>query len=137
MISSPLGILAPPDHPVASLKEISYQDYATHPFVLPGDAWLRHSGLGKLLDGRHAPRNVVARAERPAILKALVRAGLGIAFLTRLGAEHNDLVWIPLAEGTASPALVALMVPRDHDLPLSRAVLADILKDCMREEDTA
>ncbi len=136
MISTPLGIVARKDHPIASCAVAGFADYAPHPFVLPGDEWLRHSSVRKLLEGRNAPPHVVARAERPGILKGLVRAGLGIAFLTRLGSEQNepgsDLAWVPLAAGIAEPALVALMVPRERASPIGRMVLADIVKESMR-----
>lgn len=138
-ISSPLGIIAPADHPLAKLDVVRFEDYVRYPFVLPGPGWLRHSGLRKLLEGRNAPTDIVARAERPGILKALVCAGLGVAFLTRLGAAHRhespSLAWVPLAPGLSSPSLIALMVPRDRVVPLTSGMLADILKERMRASE--
>jgi DNA-binding transcriptional LysR family regulator len=140
-IASPLGLIAPRDHPLAALPEAGFVDYSGYPFILPGDEWLRHSGLRKLLEGRHAPPQVVARAERPMILMSLVSSGLGIAFLTRLGARSTgfspELAWIPLAPGIASPAIIALMVPRNRVAPLSSMVLADILRERMRQAEAA
>ncbi|MCU0906630.1 MAG: LysR family transcriptional regulator [Rhodobacteraceae bacterium] len=140
-ITSPLGIIAPRDHPLATREVVTFADYSAHPFVLPGEEWLRHSGLRKLLEGRHAPPRVVARAERPMILKSLVGAGVGVAFLTRLGARSTggsaELAWVPLAPGIAPPALIALMVPRDRVTPLSSMVLTDILRECMQRAEAA
>jgi DNA-binding transcriptional LysR family regulator len=135
-IATPMGLLVPAGHRLAGRREVGPPDYAEEAFVLPGEAWLRASSLRVLLDGRHGAVRAVARAERPGILRAMVRAGIGIAFLTRLGAVHGPeggLAWVPLAPGLAEPALVALMAPRGRTLPLGAAVLADILKARMAE----
>ena len=111
IIPSPIGLIVPRDHPLSERKSVSFSDYAPYPFVLPNERWLRHSSLRQLLDGRYAPPSVAARAERPSILKALVEAGVGIGFLTRLGADHRNpnsrINWVPLVSGIVEPALIA------------------------------
>jgi DNA-binding transcriptional LysR family regulator len=77
------------------------------------------------------PVRVVARAERPAMLKSLVRAGLGIAYLTAFGVERvvaeNKLAWTPFAPGVIKPAVISLMVPRGRVAPVYTEALVDIL----------
>lgn len=131
-ISSPLGIISVPDHPVARLKQVTLADCEPHPLIVPGRDWLQHSGLAVLLHDNAMPARVVARAERPGMLKALVRAGLGIAFLTALGVERDiedgKLAWTPLARGIIKPATISLMVARGRVPPIYTLFFVDILK---------
>jgi DNA-binding transcriptional LysR family regulator len=135
-ITSPLGVITLPDHPLARRSEATLQDCAPYPLVVPGSDWLQHSGLSVLLQDSNLPSNVVARAERPGMLKALVRAGLGIAYLTRLGVERDvderKLAWTPLAVGTIKPATISLLLPRNRALPAYATMLAEILERELR-----
>ena len=108
-ITSPLGVITPPDHPLTRLRQVTLGDCAHYPLIIPGTAWLQHSGLNVLIPEDNLPGRVVARAERPGMLKALVRAGLGIAYLTALGVERDieerKLAWTPLAPGIIKQAV--------------------------------
>lgn len=131
-IISPIGVIAAPDHPLATLDQISLSDCAAYPLVIPGRDWLQHSGLNVLFHDNHAPGRVVARAERPGMLKALVRAGLGIAFLTAVGVERDieegKLIWRPLAKGIIKPAAISLMIARGRVAPIYTAMFVDLIK---------
>ena len=132
-IETPIGLIAPPGHPLVGLPHVSVSDCAPHPFIIPGDDWLRHSGLRDLLDGgRPSPVRVVARAERPAMLKSLVRAGLGVSFLTRLGTERDvrsgELAWVPLAPGVLQASSVSLLVPPGRERGRAADALIEIVR---------
>ncbi|MEP7239620.1 MAG: LysR family transcriptional regulator [Devosia sp.] len=131
-ITSPLGVISLPDHPLAQRSEVTLQQCAPYPLVVPGSDWLQHSGLNVLLQDSNLPSNVVARAERPGMLKAIVRAGLGIAYLTRLGVgrdvEERKLAWTPLVSGTIKPATISLLLPRNRPLPAYATMLVEILE---------
>jgi DNA-binding transcriptional LysR family regulator len=131
-ITSPLGVITLPDHPLARLRQVTLGDCAPYPLIVPGAAWLQHSGLNVLFSEENLPDRVVARAERPGMLKALVRAGLGIAYLTALGVERDieerKLAWTPFAPGTIKHATISLMVPRGRIPPLHTQTFIDILK---------
>lgn len=131
-ITSPLGVITTPDHPLTRLRQVTLDDTAPYPLIIPGTEWLQHSGLNVLLQEDNLPPRVVARAERPGMLKALVREGLGIAFLTALGVERDieqrKLAWTPLAPGIIKPAVISLMVPRGRTPPIYAATFVDILK---------
>lgn len=131
-LASPLGIICVPDHPLARLEQITLSDCTPYPLVIPGRDWLLHSGLNVLVQEHQAPAPIVARAERPGMLKALVRAGIGIAFLTALGVERDveegRLSWIPLAKGIIKPATISLMIPRGRNMPNYTEAFVDILK---------
>lgn len=140
MITSPIGVIACNGHPLMEKNVLTLADCADHGLIVPGADWLQASGLGVLLQRRDAPPRIVARAERPGMLKAMVRAGLGIAFLTRFGVEFDTrqmrLEWRPLAPGTISPATISVMVPRGSVTPVYVGVLIEILKRMLDEVAT-
>jgi DNA-binding transcriptional LysR family regulator len=53
-IASPLGVIAPPDHPLTRLREITLQDCEPYPLIIPGADWLQHSGLNSPYSGRQS-----------------------------------------------------------------------------------
>jgi DNA-binding transcriptional LysR family regulator len=112
----PVGIITVPDHPFSRMEKVTGADIADCALIAPGDDWLRHSGLKHIFEGEQAPGKIVAKAERPGMLKALVKAGLGIAILSRLGAEkevsEGQLAWTPLDERVMEPPRVSMLVPR-------------------------
>lgn len=131
-ITSPLGVITLPDHPLARQRQVTLGDCAPFPLIVPGTEWLQHSGLNALLAEDSLPDHVIARAERPGMLKALVRAGLGIAYLTALGVERDieerKLAWTPFAPGIIKHATISLMVARGRAMPLYTQAFIDILK---------
>lgn len=137
-LTSPLGVICVPDHPLARLAKATLNDCTPFPLVVPGRDWLLHSGLSVLVQDHQAPGHVVARAERPGMLKALVRAGIGIAFLTALGVQRDvaegRLRWIPLAPGIIKPATISLMVPRGRVAPGYTRAFVEILQSRLERE---
>jgi DNA-binding transcriptional LysR family regulator len=136
-VESPLGVICTPDHRLAQRRQVTLADCAAWPLVAPGREWLDSSGLANLFQGPEGPGRIVARAERPGILKALVRAGLGVAFLTRLGVERDiaegKLAWVPFAPGILPPARISVMLPQDRAQPVSLVVFLDLLRRALSE----
>jgi DNA-binding transcriptional LysR family regulator len=139
-VESPLGVICTPDHPLGRRRQATLADCAPWPLVAPGRDWLASSGLANLFEGLEGPGRIVARAERPGILKALVRAGLGIAFLTRLGVERDvaegRLAWVPFATGIIPPARISVMLPQNRTQPVSLVVFIDLLRRALTERTT-
>lgn len=135
-ITSPLGVITPPDHPLTRLGRVTLSDCAVYPLVVPGSDWLQHSGLNVLLQESNLPSTVVARAERPGMLKALVRAKLGIAYFTSLGVERDveerKLAWTPFVPGTIEDATISLLLPRNRALPVYATTFIEILERGLR-----
>ncbi|NLS21286.1 LysR family transcriptional regulator [Rhizobium sp. P40RR-XXII] len=131
-VTDPIGIVTAPDHPLSRKDVVTRADIAEWALIAPGDDWLRHSGLKQIFEGEQTPGRIVARAERPGILKALVRSGLGIAFLSLLGVEkevsEGKLAWIPLAPGIMEPARISLLVPRGRVQPVYMMEFIEIVK---------
>ena len=130
--SEPIGIIATPDHPLASRSVLTLEDCAEYPLIAPGSDWLTNSALNRLFQQSDALGRIVAYAERPGILKALVRAGLGIAFLSSLGVEkevsEGKLIWLPLANGVLEPARITLMAPKGRPHPSYLSAFIAILR---------
>ncbi|WP_421950838.1 LysR family transcriptional regulator [Pelagibacterium sp.] len=136
-VRSPLGVICTTDHPLARSRTVTVGECTQYPLVIPGDSWLKYSGLHHLLSEHVGMTQIVARAERPGMLKAMVKSGLGIAFLTHLGVERDvaegRLAWVPLARGIINPATISLMVPRGQIPPLSTMALIELLKRHLSE----
>jgi len=140
-VESPLGVICTHDHPLAQRRQVTLADCGAWPLVAPGREWLESSGLANLFEGADGPARIVARAERPGILKALVRAGLGIAFLTRLGVERDvaeaRLAWVPFAPGILPPARISVMLPQNRAQPVSLVVFLELLRRALNERTAA
>ncbi|WP_158270854.1 LysR family transcriptional regulator [Thalassorhabdomicrobium marinisediminis] len=130
-ITSPLGIICSPNHPLAAKKEVSLADCSFYPMIIPGDAWLQNSGLSGIMSDAIRDEQIAVRAERPGMLKAMVASGIGVAMLTYLGVEREidegRLSWVPLVSGIIRPAVISVLVPKDWTPATSSRVFLDIL----------
>lgn len=135
-VTSPIGVIMRPDHPLARLPQVTISDCAQYPFIAPGKEWLQHSGLRSVLSDEHLPFETIATAERPGILKSLVQANLGIAFLNEIGIERESQIgslhWVPLAKGILTPSTLSVLVPRGRVLPHYCHAFVQTLKAEMR-----
>lgn len=131
-VTSPIGVIVQPDHPLCRLQQITLGECAQYPLIAPGKEWLQHSGLRALFSGEASVLPVSVSAERPGILKSLVCAGLGIGFMTALGVEREveqgSLVWIPLAKGIVPPSALSVVIPKGRMLPHYSLVFLEVLK---------
>lgn len=132
-VTSPIGVISTPDHPLTHKGPLNLSDLEPYPLIIPGRDWLQHSGLAVLLGDTGLPYRIAARAERPGMLKALVRRGIGVAFLTAVGVERDieeeKLAWTPLAPGIIPPATISLLAPKGRVLPPYTAAFLDILAE--------
>ncbi|MCJ2179679.1 LysR family transcriptional regulator [Novosphingobium album (ex Hu et al. 2023)] len=132
-MEAPMGVVLPVDHALSHQEQISLADCVRYPIVaLPAD-WLVHSRIGDLFDRSRAPLRIVARVERVGMLKSLVEAGIGIAFLSRVGLardiDKRRLVWRPLVPGAAAPGVVSVLVPRGQVPAAHVSAFVDVLRD--------
>lgn len=132
-VQTPIGVIVPPGHPLAALDRVTLPDCIPHALVTPTDDWLKQSVLFDLFDLSDVPFRRVATVERIDTLKRLVRAGVGIAFLSRIGLERElaagELCWIPLADGIVRPAGVSILLQRGRVLPIYLSSFVDLLKE--------
>lgn len=133
-ITSPIGVVMPAGHPLAAHQGsgLTLAECLPHPVVAPGAAWLKHSTIGRLFEDSGVPFRIVARVERIGMMRNMVRAGVGIGFLSMAGLETDvaagRLAWVPLRRGIIRPVTISLLVRAGLALPLHVGVFADALK---------
>ena len=119
-IEAPIGIIAHAQHALAKKSAVSLSDCLDYPIIAPHQNWLNHSLLRELFERPELEFQIAARVERIGMLRNLVQAGLGIAFLSSIGLEQDiedgKLIWVPLAEGISKPTHVALLIPKGRIL---------------------
>ena len=128
----PIGVIVAPGHPLENHASLSLEDCTRYPVVAPGGHWLSVGRLNALFQGEHEFEQIVAHAERPSMVTALVKAGLGIAFMSSLGVRtevsEGKLIWIPLEPGVIEPSRVTMLGPRRRPLPSYLSLFIEILK---------
>jgi len=131
---SKVGVITQPGHPLAKLEEVTLSDCVPYPIIAPTEEWLNHSIIRELIQETDAPLQIAARVERIGMLKNLVQAGLGVAFISRTGFEdeltQGKLAWTPFADGVIRPTTISLLAPKGRVLmPYIRSFI-----DLMKEE---
>lgn len=135
-VSSPIGVIMPLGHPLAKRDEISLSDCLDYPVITPTANWLNHSILRELFEDKSLPFQIAARVERIGMLRNLVQAGLGIAFMSPIGLDRDirdgNLAWAPLAKGVIRPTTVSLLVPKGRVLSPHIRVFIELLTEELR-----
>lgn len=131
-IKAPIGVIAHTDHALAKRDAVSIEDCLAYPIIAPSEAWLNHSILQHLLGSTGHDFKIAARVERIGMLRNLVLAGLGIAFLSPVGLQQDihdrKLVWVALETGACPPTSVSLLIPKGRNLAVYTRELVDLLK---------
>jgi len=113
------------EHPLAGRTELTPADLAEEEWVATFDSTICRQWLRRLFDGvSNAPRIVHESMEFENHLE-LVRAGLGIALVPRLGRSPlpDDLVAIPTAQPASVRGVAAVHRRSQADSPALQAVL--------------
>ena len=131
-IKSQIGVITPVGHALSKQSQVSISDCLDYPLIAPCQSWLNHSVLKHLIEESGMPFQIAARVERIGMLRNLVRAGLGIAFMSPIGfqqdIEDKKLAWVPLADGVIKPTTISLLIPKARHLPDYVYALTEFLK---------
>ena len=131
-MESEIGVITPPGHSLSKISRPTLADCLAYPIIAPANDWLKHSILRELIENANIPFQIAARVERIGMLKNLVQAGLGIAFLSQIGLaddiRERKLVWTPLAKGVSKPTTISLLIPKGRILPSYIYAFVHILK---------
>ncbi|GMA33246.1 LysR family transcriptional regulator [Litorihabitans aurantiacus] len=113
------------DHPLAGRAELHPADLAEEVWIATPEATICRQWLRRLFDGFGGAPRVVHESMEFAGHVELVRAGLGVALVPRLGRAElgEDLVAIPTAQPASTRDVVALHRRSLGDSPSLRAVL--------------
>ncbi|MGH3703356.1 MAG: LysR family transcriptional regulator [Agromyces sp.] len=113
------------EHPLAVRTELTPVDLADEEWIATFDSTICRQWLRRLFDGvSNAPRIVHESMEFENHLE-LVRAGLGVALVPRMGRPplHPDLVAIPTVRPASTRAIAAVHRRSQADSPALQAVL--------------
>jgi DNA-binding transcriptional LysR family regulator len=120
-VAMPIGAVMAATHPLAGRDVLNFSDFAAHRVLLQQETL----PLVPFIDDDYAafrnsvqPRFVSNSIE---MLRQVIRAGLGIAFFTRLGflreLASGELAWIPLASPRLERLQLGLFTPAQRTLP--------------------
>jgi DNA-binding transcriptional LysR family regulator len=129
LMSEPLDVALPEDHPLARKDSLSPKDVAGETWIGVPHDYPFDSVLERVVAVTGEPVRVAQRIADNGIVESLVAAGHGIAILPRFTTrEHgNRLVTRPLVGIRAKREITALLRPDRYERPSVRAVV-DALK---------
>ena len=129
LMSEPLDVALPEDHPLARKDSLSPKDVAGETWIGVPHDYPFDSVLERVVAVTGEPVRVAQRIADNGIVEALVAGGHGIAILPRFTTrEHgNGLVTRPLVGIRAKREITALLRPDRFERPSVRAVV-DALK---------
>lgn len=132
LVSAPMGVYAPGDHPLAGREYLYWRDLETWPIVTMRGG----TTLWELLHRNVSNPDIVVEAMTARSLKVMVAesAGLGILAKFETSADIPDLVWIPLRD--AHPVRICL-THRKNTQPSRAAHIVRRLIRAKAEELTA
>jgi DNA-binding transcriptional LysR family regulator len=114
-----LGAVVRPDHPIAALREVGFEECVTHPLVFPNRELSFHTDLMDLRTALKRRLHIRLESASLDLMKGMAARGLGVAFLNRFGIEHElargDLVHVPLRPAIKS--YLGVYVRADRALP--------------------
>ncbi|MFD6055543.1 LysR family transcriptional regulator [Agromyces sp. NPDC060279] len=116
------------DHPLAAAASLTPTDLADEDWIATFDSTICRQWLRRLFDGvSNAPRIVHESMEFENHLE-LVRAGLGVALVPRMGrpALHPDLVAIPTTQPASTRGVSAVHRRSQADSPALQVVLEGV-----------
>ncbi|MBM7503741.1 LysR family transcriptional regulator [Agromyces aurantiacus] len=126
------------EHPLAGRTELTPADLAEEEWIATFDSTICRQWLRRLFDGvSNAPRIVHESMEFENHLE-LVRAGLGVALVPRMGRPplHPDLVAVPTARPASTRGVSAVHRRSQADSPALQAVL-DAVRASVAGRDAA
>jgi len=134
LMSEPLDVALPEDHPLARKDSLSPKDVAGETWIGVPHDYPFDSVLEQVVAITGEPVRVAQRIADNGIVESLVAAGHGIAILPRFTTrEHgNGLVTRPLVGIRAKREITALLRPDRYERPSVRAVV-----DALRAEARA
>jgi DNA-binding transcriptional LysR family regulator len=141
-VRMPIGAVMSSRHRLARRPAVAFEDLAGEPVLLQQETPPLVPFLDDAFAAFRSSATVRFVSNSIEMLRHVLRAGLGIAFFTRLGflrdIEAGDLVWIPVASPRLQRLQLGLFVPARRSLsPASRAVAADLVTALQELERSA
>ena len=133
---APVGCVMAPSHPLAARKSLTFADLEPHhitfqsdPLPLATDAQDEFAAFRNGALGRFTSNSIEFQ-------RAIIRSGLAVACLTRLGflreLAAGELVWVPLASSQLQELQIGLFIPQRRTLSPAAAHLVTTLTRHLR-----
>ncbi|MBK1682565.1 LysR family transcriptional regulator [Rhodoferax fermentans] len=87
--TNPLGVVAPPEHPLSRRKNLSFKDLAEYSFVVREDGSGTRAAMERLFEEHNTPLNIFMGLPSNETIKQAVMAGMGLSFLSMRTIRHE------------------------------------------------
>ena len=132
----PLGVVVPPDHPLALAEQVTLDMSCEWPLILPDSSWPMRSLLSEEFIERGLSPEIRAVSSSITLMKHLVRQRHGIGIQTALGLQAEIdaglLIHIPLAEDARFDRSLKVLVQREAAPHPIAEFLADSIRKAIR-----
>jgi DNA-binding transcriptional LysR family regulator len=122
-----LGAIVPPDHPLAKRRSVRLRDCAEFPAILSAETVSLRAVLDAALARSRVRLKPVAESNSIAVMKALARRGVGVAYFTTidiaLEAAAGELVYRPLQDSAIPPSILSVCVAAERYLSPAATLL--------------
>lgn len=118
-------IVVAPTHPLATKKNIAFADLAKENFLLLSEQYVHHRAFTRLIQASNTDPKVIYQSDDLAILKGMIKSGIGIGFLAELAISSDDnLIAIDLADANQPQFLISLLYRNNS---ISTPIMAELL----------
>lgn len=128
-------IVVSPEHYLATRDSISFRELAQEEFLLLNEHYIHPMALKAFATQAHISPLIRHQGQDLAILKSMIRANIGIGFLTEMAIfDEDQLIKIPITDADQPRFWVSLV--RSHEAPnsLIRTQLIDIIHELLSEK---
>jgi len=130
-INIPIGVIAAPGHPFAARRQARLSDLVNEKVIQPKGGVGAHPEIYSLMQS-WMPNGYFIETSTSDSLTSFVKAGLGLAVRSPVGIMREmltrEIVFVPLADSSLKPALVAAYAKPQRALPVAGAVLLERIK---------
>jgi DNA-binding transcriptional LysR family regulator len=134
-----IGAIVLPDHPLATLREVSLADCADYPLLIPAEnlslrwilekAWARRMGF--TLRG-------IAEVNNTRLMKALVLSGVGVGWITAFDASieiaNGSLVFLPLSDAKVELSALSIVTASGRAMSTPAALFTTHMSHLMEQQ---
>lgn len=116
--STPFSVIVPKDHPLAQRRSVMFAELEQYPFVLLSSGFIHVQAFRWFTKASGTDPNVVYRTTDVAMLKSMIKQGVGIGFLTDIAITPEDGLAEIRLDDEQQPQFVISVVHRKNQVLL-------------------
>lgn len=124
-----LGAVVPPGHPLTKKRVVKLRDCAEYPAILSAETVSLRAVLDAALAKTKVRLKPAAESNSIAVMKALARRGVGVAYLTTIDIAGEtgagDLAYVPLQDSAIAASTLSVCVAAERHLSPAAAILVE------------